>query len=691
MMRKLWAAVASAVLAGTALAAVPVAATAATAAVTQRAGILAQSPEPAAVAAGSCDPVWFIGARGSGESAGENYGYTGMGAPVSYLAKTAAGDLRAKGLAMAYRAVDYPADSVDVLIPNKAVRALLALGELGEAAALYVTTSVNPYDASIDSGIKKAEADVAGVLAACPDAKIIMAGYSQGAAVVHDAENWLAKNKPAELAHIAGTLLLGDPDRVQDTRAKTFGTAPKDAEGLRVALLLVTPHEVPDPADTAEIANSDDIVADFAFSHVDTLSRAEHSASVHTSYTKNAANLKLLASAATWIAGKIPGIPAVTWKAVGAPLPVDTASSPDAALSGVSCATASRCVAVGHYAYGPGYVAGLILTRAGGTWTAAQAPFPAGSDVYEGETLGGVSCPTVKFCIAVGQGPNDGGLILTWSGGGWTAVEAPLPAGVAAVGSYLTGVSCPSASYCVATGAYYPDESDLIDGASSIMLLTLSGGTWTAVQAPLPGGAVSSAGSNLYGVSCPTASYCVAVGDDSTSTAGSFHGLLLTRSGGAWKAAQAPNPAGFSTYGAMLMAVSCPSSSFCVAGGGGLLLTLSGGTWRAMLAPVPASGAGVADNNTAIQGVSCASVSYCVAGGGYEATAVPTNRDAFLTLSDGAWKAAQAPLPANALINGSSVPALAGLACPAASSCVAAGTYTDKSGNVGGMLVTQTG
>ncbi len=93
---------------------------------------------------------------------------------------------------------------------------------------------------------------MASVLAACPDAKIIMAGYSQGAAVVHDAENWLAKNKPAELAHVAGTLLLGDPDRVQDTKAKTFGTAPKDAEGLRVELFLVRPHEVREKAHTRE-------------------------------------------------------------------------------------------------------------------------------------------------------------------------------------------------------------------------------------------------------------------------------------------------------------------------------------------------------------------------------------------------------------------------------------------------------
>jgi hypothetical protein len=83
-----------------------------------------------------------------------------------------------------------------------------------------------------------------------PDTRIVLAGYSQVAVAVHDAENYLAVNKPDAFSQVAGTLLLGDPDRVQRTRAKGFGTATGTAEGLRIFLHLVKARDVPDPSTT---------------------------------------------------------------------------------------------------------------------------------------------------------------------------------------------------------------------------------------------------------------------------------------------------------------------------------------------------------------------------------------------------------------------------------------------------------
>jgi hypothetical protein len=54
-------------------------------------------PGPAAGSGGACDPVWFIGARGSGEWAAGDHG---MGAPVGHMASVVAKDVAAKGMAM---------------------------------------------------------------------------------------------------------------------------------------------------------------------------------------------------------------------------------------------------------------------------------------------------------------------------------------------------------------------------------------------------------------------------------------------------------------------------------------------------------------------------------------------------------------------------------------------------------------
>jgi Cutinase len=202
-------------------------------------------------------------------------------------------------------------------------RHYLREGHLAAAAAAYIRSSVDPYLASIQQGIADAEKAVHTVLAECPKARIVMAGYSQGAIAVHDAENYLAANRRAEFSHIAGTLLLGDPDRVPHTKVKMFGSSSAGAEGLRVRLGLVSPHDVPDPATTANIANANDIVGDFALRH---LLHAGEAIQVHENYavTKNGKTTyePVLGDAANWVASKIGTaqtvpLPKSSWRPVG--------------------------------------------------------------------------------------------------------------------------------------------------------------------------------------------------------------------------------------------------------------------------------------------------------------------------------------------------------------------------------------
>ena len=74
---------------------------------------------------------------------------------------------------------------------------------------------------------------------------------------------------------------------------------------------------------------------------------------------------------------------------------------------------------------------------------------------------------------------------------GWTAAEVPLPANATGDASApdsmaSTSVACPSASSCVTAGAYY-DSSGNIQG----VLVTGSGTSWTAAEAPLPANAAA--------------------------------------------------------------------------------------------------------------------------------------------------------------------------------------------------------
>ena len=249
--------------------------------------------------------------------------------------------------------------------------------------------------------------------------------------------------------------------------------------------------------------------------------------------------------------------------------------------------------------------------------------------VNDGSELSGVSCPTTSFCTVVGYYDDTSstadGLILTWAGDAWTAAEAPLPASAAAgAAMQLSGVSCSSASACAAVGDYGTSTS-----ITRGVLLMYSGGSWTAGEAPLPPGA-GDVYTELHGVSCPSATSCTAVGYINSSVG---NGLLLSWANDAWTAAVAPLPADKSSLGwVTLYGVSCSSPSKCVAVGTyndassnqpGLLLTFSGGKWTPTEAPLPPNAA--AKPFAMVEGVSCPSPSFCSAAGLYDDTAGSSN------------------------------------------------------------------
>jgi Cutinase len=233
-----------------------------------------------------CRDVMFIGARGSGEPQRQwtdNGKATTIGKPLYYMAELLETDVLAYGETMGILPVIYRADSVLELKPSKAEIELMVAAGLGGALRIFEDKNLKPYEASIAEGVKQTIADVHAVTARCPETEIVLAGYSQGAMAVHQAELQLDRAGDEEaLDAIGGTLLLGDGDRAPSTQAMIFGGAPAGGEGVQVYFRKFKALDVAEPETTAEICVRGDVVCDFKL-HLDTAFYSEGT-HVHGSY-----------------------------------------------------------------------------------------------------------------------------------------------------------------------------------------------------------------------------------------------------------------------------------------------------------------------------------------------------------------------------------------------------------------------
>jgi Cutinase len=172
--------------------------------------------------------------------------------------------------------------------------------------ALWVDHNLKKFSNSIAGGISDLITTLKDFHNTCPPTVYVLGGYSQGAMVVHQAENKLSASLRSL---IAGTLLLGDGNRVIRTKAKAFGTSPASRQGVETYLRddhfpsMPPVKDVPLPKTTADICNKNDIVCDF---NKDSLPNFSADAKVHTSYAKcNKQNKcvyeKVLGQAATWV------------------------------------------------------------------------------------------------------------------------------------------------------------------------------------------------------------------------------------------------------------------------------------------------------------------------------------------------------------------------------------------------------
>jgi hypothetical protein len=228
------------------------------------------------------------------------------------------------------------------------------------------------------------------------------------------------------------------------------------------------------------------------------------------------------------------------------------------ALSGVSCKSATSCVAVGAYTQNTssGSTAPLAETWNGRKWTEARLPAPKGNLFT---ALDAVSCVSPVSCVATGVSTTDlvgSALIESWNGKSWSRMKAAaLPGSPYAE---LTDVSCASANRCAAVGYVS------VKGLGSLAEMW-NGKSWTLATVPWPKGTSNPA---LFGVSCSAANACVAVGIiDSNLNVMSNTGkaAAVTWNGKAWAVTSVPAPG--KGKASLLRGVTCLSATNCAAVG----------------------------------------------------------------------------------------------------------------------------
>ncbi len=240
---------------------------------------------------------------------------------------------------------------------------------------------------------------------------------------------------------------------------------------------------------------------------------------------------------------------------------------------------------------------------------------------------------------------------------GWSIVSSP---NVGTEGDRLLAESCTSTTFCMAGGF-----SSSAGTAAATLAEKWSGTTWVSVTS-----ANASSDNELLGVSCVSTTFCMAVGDE--STAGSDQNLAEQWNGTSWSIDTTPDKDGSTTEN-QLSAVSCASSTFCVAVGfydastefpfinQTLIEQWNGTTWSIVTSP---NTSGSVSNS--LYAVKCVSSSVCEAvGNAGSGSSSSTLAESF---SGSSWSIVASPNGSGATTN-----TLNGVDCTSATFCVAVG------------------
>jgi hypothetical protein len=362
------------------------------------------------------------------------------------------------------------------------------------------------------------------------------------------------------------------------------------------------------------------------------------------------------------------------WTLPSVPQPQSTAAQPLTQLDGISCSAATACVTVGQFLDGQSDQRGLVEGLAKGAWSIQSSTDPAGNLTTD---LNSVSCdPSGATCLSVGRYVSRSSafafqtawpIVEQWTGSAWTLTKAQPTRPSGAVSASLSGVSCSSTTSCTAVGV-----ETAVTGHTTPFAEHWDGTGWkqqTMVD-PSPGDEFTEFGS----ISCTAGtSVCVAVGSYLAPATSRQSPFVERFNGSTWGQQDAPLPNGLSR--GWLLSVSCPTTSWCLAGGSAddsgtgseqpLVETLASGAWHGSVASVLGY-----MTDAGLSSVSCTAAHSCQAVGSWDQYINGSYADAGAlgaTLAGSTWTPALIPSAAGQPYG------LDALSCTPAGSCAAVG------------------
>jgi subtilisin family serine protease len=330
-------------------------------------------------------------------------------------------------------------------------------------------------------------------------------------------------------------------------------------------------------------------------------------------------------------------------------------SSTKSRLEDVSCASATRCVAVGNNLSGG---KGVIEVWNGSKWTIVS------SSVVE---LKSVSCPLTWLCYAVAKNEAKA-LSIYEAGGAWFTGVNSLPTPEGATEVRAKDISCTAETVCTAVGHYYA-------GSYKPYVARLSGSTWSLQSGPSP--SEGNASEAMLSVSCASSSFCMATGKAGSKP------YAARWNGSEWSLLSAPNPAGGSA--GTLLSVSCPTTSACVAVGSynttskPLTEHWDGSNWSVVSNPSLGK-----EGQGRLRGVSCLSATSCMAVGSFlTPNALLPTEEALVAES---WNGSSWTRESTPAVEGKPFASFNAISCTSPVACTAVGSARPKYAEETGMV-----
>jgi hypothetical protein len=255
-------------------------------------------------------------------------------------------------------------------------------------------------------------------------------------------------------------------------------------------------------------------------------------------------------------------------------------------------------------------VAGILLPISLGSPTPARAPLAQSGAKVSQFGLASVSCPSTRFCMAIGTSTkgtqNEVPRAYAWDAKGWALQAVPTPTG--STTNYLNSVTCPTAKWCMAVGGY-DNHKDLAE--------VWNGTAWSIVSSSNP---PFQEFSTLDGVACTSTKECIAVGTSSKALITPWVPVAEIWNGKRWSIQSTPNIAGASQ--SQFMGVSCPSAKWCLAVGYTMPASGGSSTnlvevWDGTAWSIQPTANVTKELYNSLSGVSCVSDSSCAAVGYY--------------------------------------------------------------------------